>query len=163
MSSEPHPGLSVSLTEQADDNLCERLANVHTLAFSAIGQEGWSPSAISDIARGSGGKLFIADMESACVGFALYRMVLDEVELMTIAVDPAQQGRKIGQSLMAAAEVNFMSAGVQSLFLEVRSDNEAAILLYEKVGFEQIGKRNNYYRLKNGSRVDALMFSKTVS
>lgn len=66
-----------------------------------------------------------------------------EYEVHTIGVDPAFQGQGIGRRLLDELLV-FADGAV--VFLEVRTDNEAAIGLYRSVGFEQIGLRRRYYR-----------------
>jgi [ribosomal protein S18]-alanine N-acetyltransferase len=67
-----------------------------------------------------------------------------EYEVHTIGVDPAYQGRGIGRRLLEDL-LAFADGGV--VYLEVRTDNEAAIALYRSVGFEQIGLRKRYYRV----------------
>ncbi|BBX74748.1 ribosomal protein S18-alanine N-acetyltransferase [Mycobacterium shinjukuense] len=66
-----------------------------------------------------------------------------EYEVHTIGVDPAYQGRGIGRRLLDAL-LQFASGGV--VYLEVRTDNEAALGLYRSAGFERIGLRRRYYR-----------------
>ena len=66
-----------------------------------------------------------------------------EYEIHTIGVDPAYQGQGIGRRLLTEV-LEFTSGGV--VFLEVRTDNEAAIGLYESVGFVNVGLRRRYYR-----------------
>ena len=67
-----------------------------------------------------------------------------EYEVHTIGVDPAYQGRGIGRRLLDEL-LKFADGGV--VYLEVRTDNEAAIALYRSVGFELIGLRRRYYRV----------------
>lgn len=67
-----------------------------------------------------------------------------EHEVHTIGVDPAYQGQGIGRRLLEEL-LTFADGGV--VYLEVRTDNEAAIGLYRSVGFEQIGLRRRYYRV----------------
>jgi [ribosomal protein S18]-alanine N-acetyltransferase len=66
-----------------------------------------------------------------------------EYEIHTIGVDPAYQGQGIGRALLNEL-LKYASGGV--IFLEVRTDNEAAIGLYESVGFVNVGLRKRYYR-----------------
>lgn len=66
-----------------------------------------------------------------------------EYEIHTIGVDPAYQGKGIGRKLLADLLDNARGA----VFLEVRTDNVAAIALYESVGFVQVGLRKRYYRV----------------
>jgi len=67
-----------------------------------------------------------------------------EYEIHTIGVDPAYQAQGIGRGLLTEA-IKFASGGV--IFLEVRIDNQAAIALYESVGFVTVGVRKRYYRV----------------
>ncbi|OBK52477.1 ribosomal protein S18-alanine N-acetyltransferase [Mycobacterium kubicae] len=67
-----------------------------------------------------------------------------EYEIHTIGVDPEYQGRGIGRQLLTEL-LDYADGGV--VFLEVRTDNEAALALYRSVGFEQVGLRRRYYRV----------------
>jgi ribosomal-protein-alanine N-acetyltransferase len=67
-----------------------------------------------------------------------------EYEIHTIGVDPDYQGQGIGRRMLADL-LQFADGGV--VYLEVRTDNEAAITLYESVGFVNIGVRKRYYRV----------------
>ncbi|MGB3483664.1 MAG: ribosomal protein S18-alanine N-acetyltransferase [Mycobacterium sp.] len=74
-----------------------------------------------------------------------------EYEVHTIGVDPACQGHGIGRRLLAAL-LERADADAAAVFLEVRTDNVAAITLYETTGFTTIGLRKRYYQ---GSGADA--------
>jgi len=81
------------------------------------------------------------------VGYAgisrLGRIPPYEYEIHTIGVDPDFQGQGIGRRLLA--DLLDLASGA-TVFLEVRTDNEPAIKLYESVGFVNIGLRKRYYR-----------------
>ena len=66
-----------------------------------------------------------------------------EYEIHTIGVDAAYQGKGIGRQLLTAL-LEYADGG--TIFLEVRTDNDAAISLYESVGFVRVGMRRRYYR-----------------
>ena len=66
-----------------------------------------------------------------------------EYEIHTIGVDAAYQGKGIGRQLLTAL-LEYANGG--TIFLEVRTDNDAAISLYESVGFVRAGMRRRYYR-----------------
>jgi ribosomal-protein-alanine N-acetyltransferase len=66
-----------------------------------------------------------------------------EYEIHTIGVDAAYQRMGIGRQLLAAL-LEYANGG--TIFLEVRTDNDAAISLYESVGFVRVGMRRRYYR-----------------
>ena len=89
-----------------------------------------------------------ARTEDKLVGYAgiarLGRKPPYEYEIHTIGVDPAYQGQGIGRRMLADL-VDFASGGV--VFLEVRTDNEAAIRLYQSTGFVNVGLRKRYYRV----------------
>jgi ribosomal-protein-alanine N-acetyltransferase len=82
------------------------------------------------------------------VGYAgisrLGRIPPFEYEVHTIGVDPAYQGRGIGRRLL---DELLAFAGGGAVYLEVRTDNEAAIGLYRSAGFARIGLRKRYYRV----------------
>ena len=89
-----------------------------------------------------------ARVAGTLVGYAgisrLGRIPPFEYEVHTIGVDPAYQGQGIGRRLLDEL-LDFADGGV--VFLEVRTDNEAAIGLYRSAGFEQVGLRRRYYRV----------------
>ena len=66
-----------------------------------------------------------------------------EYEIHTIGVDQAYQGQGIGRKMMTEL-LDYAADG--AVFLEVRTDNEAAIALYESLGFVNVGLRRRYYR-----------------
>jgi ribosomal-protein-alanine N-acetyltransferase len=74
-----------------------------------------------------------------------------EYEVHTVGVDAAYHGRGVGRRLMDEL-LKFADGG--AVYLEVRTDNEAAISLYRSLGFDQIGLRRRYYRI---SGADAYM------
>jgi [ribosomal protein S18]-alanine N-acetyltransferase len=86
--------------------------------------------------------------DGALVGYAgisrLGRKPPFEYEVHTIGVDPAYQGQGIGRRLLDEL-LEFAGGGV--VYLEVRTDNAAAIALYHSVGFDQVGLRRRYYRV----------------
>ena len=88
-----------------------------------------------------------ARVEEKLVGYAgisrLGRKKPYEYEIHTIGVDPAYQGQGIGRRMMTDL-LDYASDG--TVFLEVRTDNEAAIALYESLGFVNVGLRRRYYR-----------------
>ena len=87
------------------------------------------------------------------VGFLIFNQVVDEAELLNIAVKSSFQGEGLGACLLDyfLAEV---SVSAVSLFLEVRVSNFPAIALYEGRGFRHVGERKAYYHGESG-REDA--------
>jgi ribosomal-protein-alanine N-acetyltransferase len=94
-------------------------------------------------------------------GFVLTRHVLDEEELLLIAVVPGVRRRGVGAALIEQLFAAARKRGIARIFLEMRRGNPA-IHLYSKFGFEPIGERRNYYRIANGERIDAITFGRSV-
>lgn len=80
------------------------------------------------------------------VGFVLVRVVLDEAEILTIAVRKDCRGRGYGRMLMTEALRRLSRAGAVACFLEVDGDNAPAVGLYRSLGFEIVGRRKDYYQ-----------------
>ncbi len=95
-------------------------------------------------------------------GFALGRCIAGEAELLTIAVMPQHQGNGIGQALLLAFEQQAESREATDAFLEVAADNAPAISLYQRGGYCESGRRRGYYTAMDGSKTDALLFSKAL-
>ena len=104
----------------------------------------------------------VIEVQGQVAGFCILQPVLDEANLLLMAIDPAQQGQGLGYQLLEASVVMLKNNQVQ-IFLEVRESNLAAIKLYEKSGFHQIDLRKNYYPNANGSREHAIIMVKACT
>ena len=93
-----------------------------------------------------------------CVGYGVMSVVAGEAQILNICIDPDRQGQGLGRRLLRhlIAEAGRQSA--DTLFLEVRSSNQAAFALYDSAGFNEIGQRRGYYPAKEG-REDALVLA----
>ncbi len=78
-------------------------------------------------------------------GFIMTRLVIDEAEILSVAVARAQQGRGIGRQLLTLHLRRLAGLGARTVFLEVDEHNSAAIRLYNRAGFREISRRANYY------------------
>lgn len=79
-------------------------------------------------------------------GFAMWRDLDGEAELLTIGVEPGAQRKGLAAALLEAVRKQAIQAGAGRLFLEVDAGNEAALALYKAAGFEKISLRRAYYR-----------------
>ncbi|MFZ0021999.1 ribosomal protein S18-alanine N-acetyltransferase [Acinetobacter sp.] len=104
----------------------------------------------------------VIEVQGQVAGFCILQPVLDEANLLLMAIDPAQQGQSLGYQLLEASVAMLKNNPVQ-IFLEVRESNLAAIKLYEKSGFHQIDLRKNYYPNANGSREHAIIMVKACT
>lgn len=96
------------------------------------------------------------------VGFAMGRVILDEVELLTIAVDPQARRQGAGKRLLEAFQSAAMRRGATLAFLEVAAGNNPAQNLYLSAGWQVSGRRKAYYRLENGEMQDAVLMGKRL-
>ncbi|CAN1547037.1 RimI Acetyltransferases [Burkholderiaceae bacterium] len=95
--------------------------------------------------------------------FILFPAV-DELHLLNITVNSAVRQRGIGTCLMTSIENIARQSHYQRIILEVRASNLVAIKLYERLGFEHIGQRKEYYPLDAllGVREDAKVMAKSL-
>lgn len=90
--------------------------------------------------------LFLAvEEEGRVAGYAGLLKVADEGDITNIAVDTAYRGKGIGTELTRSLLEEGMKWGIRAFTLEVRVSNEAAIHVYEKLGFESAGVRKRFY------------------
>lgn len=104
-----------------------------------------------------GGVILAAGEGDALLGYVWARFVLDEGEIGNIAVAPERRRCGVGAALLKALFAESERRGAAVLRLEVRGSNLAAQRLYEKNGFETVGKRKNYYEKP---AEDAILMSK---
>ena len=81
----------------------------------------------------------------AVLGYAGSQAVLDEADIMNVAVAPSARRQGLGRALMLALERALAARGVATLALEVRASNAPAQALYASIGYEPVGRRKNYY------------------
>ena len=96
-------------------------------------------------------------------GFALGRLVADEAELLTLAVDPDHRRAGHGTRLVIGFEAEARTRGASRAFLEVAACNRAARRLYEALGYAELGRRPGYYQPADRPPEDALILGKTLS
>ena len=104
--------------------------------------------------------LWLVALEGDCVvGYIGSQTVLDESDMMNVAVHPDHRRRGVAEALVLALCEALKQRGSGCLTLEVRASNEPAKALYGKLGFELAGRRPNYYR---NPREDALILRKML-
>ena len=134
----------------AEPDLLARLAILHVEAFAAP----WNAITLSDLMIQAG---VFAVMHPD--GFILCRTVVDEAEILTLAVGSTARRAGLGQRLVEAAAAFARQSGAARLYLEVAEDNAAARALYARCGFVVDGRRRGYYARPDGDAVDALLLS----
>lgn len=106
----------------------------------------------------SGYLCFVEDEPGELCSYAVLMPGVDEAELLTIGVGSAYQRKGLGGAMLAAVLAAAFARQLSRVFLEVRASNLAAIALYRRAGFMQVGIRRAYYRNRQGSE-DALVMA----
>ncbi|WP_114944212.1 GNAT family N-acetyltransferase [Microvirga calopogonii] len=145
----PAPRIEAVGTEAA-----ARLAAIHASAFARA----WSTL---DFERLLGERGVVADglflgHATKPAGFVLSRIVLDEAEIITVAIAPEARGKGFARPLLSRHLDELSRRGVARVHLEVEEGNAPAIALYRRVGFRDVGRREGYYRKADGTKVAAL-------
>lgn len=131
------------------------LAALHATCFTH--PRPWSAQEFSDLLESDA--VFLCTTQH---GFLLGRIAGQEVELLTLAVDPSQRRKGLAQTLMQQFETHAKAHNVSDAFLEVSESNTAAIALYQRHGFTEAGKRKDYYASPTGKRITALVMTKPL-
>lgn len=100
---------------------------------------------------------WLAKINNEVVGFIVVSKLFEEAELLNIAVLSSNQRQGIAQQLFTFVRAQLVEKQVQSCFLEVAVSNVKAQALYDKLGFNQVGLRRNYYQYANGQCEDAIL------
>ena len=117
---------------------------------------GWSLRNFQD-ALAAGYIMTVIEAEARIVGYFALMVVVDEAELLEIAVDPDFQGRGCGKTLLKAAVAAARAQACRCVHLEVRVSNKRARKMYVSAGFCETGLRKNYYPTQNGREHAVLM------
>jgi len=92
----------------------------------------------------------------------LGRTVLDEAELLTLAVAPEARRRGLARDLLARFEAEAARRGATRAFLEVAEGNTAAQELYHAAGWRQSGRRRGYFTAPGSAPQDGLILTRTL-
>ena len=126
----------------------EKLANLHQKCFPT---KPWSADDFRDL-KNSGCEIIMSEN-----GFIVYRIAVDEAEIITIGVNPDLRRNGIASAMIGIIEKNIKIQGVKKIFLEVSATNIPAQKLYENCGFKVVGLRPKYY-----DGVDAILMAKDI-
>lgn len=133
----------------------EDLAEIMPLERELFGHEAWlERSMVAELKNPN--TYYLGIFDTGLIGYAGLNTIPASFasDIQTIGISPTCQGQGLGRSLMEKLIAKAKAQGSESVFLEVRADNEAAIALYRSLGFEQIDIRKRYYQ---PSGTDALV------
>lgn len=122
------------------------MSSLHAASFP----QGWSAEALGSLLASPGAfALMFIEVSSLAVGFVLARVAAEEAEILTIAVRANARRKGLGRALMEAAAAEAQKMGARIMFLEVGETNAPARELYKRLGFEEAGRRKDYYGQDN--------------
>ena len=119
----------------------------------------WSEKSVASELNNPLSHWLVAVEDDAVLGYIGSQTVLDESDMMNVAVSPAHRRKGIAEALVLALADALREKWSVKLTLEVRASNAPAITLYEKLDFKPIGLRKNYYR---NPKEDALIMQKEL-
>lgn len=150
--------LTIYEVDRPDTRAEAAAMQVMNAAFDPRYGEAWTASQLAGFMSLPGVTLMLARLDQATLGFALVRHVIDEAELLLIAVDPKWRNKGVGTCLLEQCVKKARKSRISILHIEVRENNQA-IEFYQRAGFEQIHRRPSYYKGRDGAFFDALSFS----
>lgn len=131
------------------------VAELEKLCF----RDPWSEKSVASELNNPLSLWLVALEDGGVVGYVGSQTVMDETDMMNVAVHPDHRRKGIGQQLIDELVRRLEKQGSVSLTLEVRASNEPAKQMYEKLGFAIAGRRPNYYR---NPKEDALILRKML-
>jgi ribosomal-protein-alanine N-acetyltransferase len=146
-----------SLSEAASRDAAA-IAALHAVSF----QRGWSEQEVEGLLTDRHVIAHRAMNGSKMAGFILSRLVEDEAEILSVAVERARRGRGLARNLLNLHMRRLAGLGARAIFLEVDEHNRAAIRLYDRAGFHEISRRPNYYPGPGGNAAAALVLRRDL-
>lgn len=114
----------------------------------------WSEEIFRDCLRAGYKGWTMLDASDTLLGYALMSMAVGEGHVLNLCIDPDHQGQGLGRALMGYLLEQASTERLTVVLLEVRKSNNAALRLYQSLGFARIGIRRGYYPAEGG-REDA--------
>lgn len=128
--------------------MLNELEHLHALCFP---HKPWSAGDFADLKKSG------CDIVASQNGFIVYRVTLDEAELITIGVHPDARRGGIAATMIELMVRGLVARGVKKVFLEVAENNHPARALYEHHGFVTVGRRPKYY-----DGIDAILMAREL-
>jgi ribosomal-protein-alanine N-acetyltransferase len=136
--------------------LDDDLAEVMRIELRAY-KHPWTLGIFRDCLR-VGYQCLVYENEEEMLGYAVMSHAVGEAHILNICIRPDAQGHGYGSQLMQEVLEAARRVHTDTLLLEVRPSNQAALSLYHKMGFCEVGVRKDYYPATNG-REDALILA----
>ncbi len=141
--------------EMAQAHHVRAMTKLHSSSFF----HGWSENDFSNyLLKPHANPIYVAcDAKQKLAGFMVFGLVKEEAELLSINVAPKWRSNGVAKAILQAGLQDLATIGIFTVFLEVDEANVSAIALYQRFGFSEVGRREGYYSLKDGTRATALV------
>jgi ribosomal-protein-alanine N-acetyltransferase len=144
--------MSVILRKMTLDDV-EQVVAIDRMSFSLP----WPTSSFHyELTDNSASRCWVAELDGRIVAMLVGWFIVDEIHIATIATHPDFRKQGIGEKLLSFTLKSAKDEGAVSSFLEVRENNDAAIMMYRKFGYVESGRREGYYK-DNGE--DAILMT----
>ena len=120
----------------------------------------WTAGIFRDCLR-VGHECWVLDCRAGIIGYGVLSCAANEAHILNVCIDPGHQGHGHGRHLLRRLVDIARWHMTDRIFLEVRPSNPSAIALYDSEGFNEIGRRPNYYPAKKG-REDAIVMAREL-
>ena len=147
--------LSVNTSER--EQTLQSVAKIEDVVQS---QDAWGYQAIAELLAQDSVDLLVVYQIDKVVGYCLHHVIFEQAEILRIGTHPDYQRQGVASQIFATLNEELMNNQVESLLLEVRADNFAAIALYEQQGFVTIHRRKGYYQVPHQLAIDALIMQR---
>ena len=141
------------ILEKLNASHVAQIAQLEKICFS----DPWSERSVASELENKLSCWLVAMEGEQVAGYIGSQTVCGETDMMNVAVHPDHRRKGIAEKLILALIEELKGMESHCLTLEVRASNAPAIALYEKLGFQEVGRRKNYYR---NPREDALILRK---
>ena len=118
----------------------------------------WSEGIFRDCLR-AGYSCLVMEEDGSIVGYGIFQFVAGEAHILNLCVTPSRRKTGCARDMLHGLFSAMKNMGVNTVYLEVRPSNIAAVSLYVSEGFNEVGTRKNYYRAENGKE-DALIMAR---
>jgi ribosomal-protein-alanine N-acetyltransferase len=145
---EPLPGLRPMRLDDID-----AVAGIEANAYEFP----WTVGIFRDCLR-AGYECWVLADDMRAIGYAVLSVAAGEAHLLNVCVAPSHSGHGHGTRLVRRMIDLARWHRAERMFLEVRPSNARAIALYDRIGFNEIGRRPNYYPARRG-REDAIVMA----
>ncbi|ACE99015.1 ribosomal protein S18-alanine N-acetyltransferase [Rhodopseudomonas palustris] len=152
-------GYADTVVETATLRDAPKLAELHAASF----HRGWDEQEFADLLSERNTLVHRLRVGRRIIGFVASRIGADEAEILSIAVAASYRGRGLSREMLLTHLGHLAGRGVATVFLEVEENNQPARRLYNRTGFQVVGRRERYYRQPNGEQLNALIMRRDLS